>query len=85
MATVASRDLRNHTSEVLRQVSDGNHVTITVHGSPVAELSPVRAARPRFLNRSDLVSVIETAQADPGLANDLEQLAGQTTDDLDAL
>jgi prevent-host-death family protein len=85
MTTVASRDLRNHTAEVLRQVSGGTRVTITVNGRPVAEISPIRAARPQFLTRADLIGVISTRQADAGLTGDLERLAGDTTDDLDGL
>ncbi len=85
MSTVASRDLRNHTAEVLRQVSDGTRVTITVNGRPVAEIGPVRATRPQFLTKADLIALIADHQADPGLSRDLETLAGDTTDDLDAL
>ncbi len=85
MTTVASRDLRNHTAEVLRQVSDGTRVTITVNGKPVAEIGPVRGRRPQFLTKADLIALMTEHQADPGLANDLETLAGDTTDDLDAL
>jgi prevent-host-death family protein len=85
MTTVASRDLRNHTAEVLRQVSDGTRVTITVNGKAVAEIGPVRATRPQFFAKADLVEMLTHHQADPGLASDLETLAGDTTDDLDAL
>jgi len=85
MSTVAARDLRNHTAEVLRQVTDGTRVTITVNGVPVAELGPVRAARPQFFSAAQLVELITRYQADPGLAGDLDVLAGDTTDDLDAL
>ena len=85
MSTVASRDLRNHTAEVLRQVADGTRVTITVNGTPVAEIGPVRATRPQFFDKADLVALVAHHQADPGLARDLEMLAGDTTDDLDAL
>lgn len=85
MTTVASRDLRNHTAEVLRQVSDGTRVTITVNGKPVAEIGPVRATRPQFFSKADLVGLLTQHQADPGLSGDLETLAGDTTDDLGAL
>jgi prevent-host-death family protein len=83
MATVASRDLRNHTAEVLRQVRDGTSVTITVNGDAVAEIRPIRAGRRQFLSRADLVDVVSGRQADPGLTRDLDVLAGDTTDDLD--
>ena len=82
MSTVASRDLRNHTADVLRQVSGGTHVTITVNGTPVAEIIPVRSARNQFLSRSDLIEIITARQADPGLRDDLAKLAGETTGDL---
>jgi prevent-host-death family protein len=85
MATVASRDLRNHTAEVLRRVSGGTRLTITVNGQAVAELGPVRSARPRFFTKSDLLTVLGQHQADPELADDLARLAGDTTDDLDPL
>ncbi|SDJ22117.1 prevent-host-death family protein [Frankineae bacterium MT45] len=85
MTSVASRDLRNHTAEVLRQVSDGTRITITVNGKPVAELSPVRALRPQFFSRADLLTLIVDHQADAALTHDLAVLAADTTDDLDPL
>ena len=85
MTTIASRDLRNHTAEVLRQVSGGTHITITVNGTPVAEISPVRSSRRQFLTKADLIELISRSQADAGLTDDLARLAGETTDDLDPL
>lgn len=85
MTTVAARDLRNHTAEVLRRVSDGTRVTITVNGRPVAELAPVRATRPQFFDKADLIRLMTHQLADPGLTSDLEKLAGDTTDDLGPL
>ncbi len=85
MGTVASRDLRNHTSEVLRQVAEGTSVTITVNGLPVAQISALRATRTQFMTKAQLVDVIANHLADPGLRIDLDTLAGATTDDLDPL
>lgn len=85
MSTVASRDLRNHTADVLRQVADGTAVTVTVNGTPVAEIQPIRSARPQFLGRADLIELLTHHQADPGLTADIDDLAGDTTDDLDPL
>jgi prevent-host-death family protein len=85
MSTVASRDLRNHTADVLRQVSGGTHVTVTVNGTPVAEISPVRSARRQFFSRSEFLDLVSRNQSDPGLTDDLSRLAGETTDDLDPL
>jgi prevent-host-death family protein len=85
MSSVASRDLRNHTAEVLRTVSDGTLVTVTVNGAPVAEIRPIRSARSRFLTKADLVEILSRHQADAGLTTELLDLAGETTDDLDRL
>lgn len=84
MTNVAARDLRNHTAEILRQAVDGNRVTVTVNGRPVAEISPARAGRKQFLTKADRTELISSKQADPGLAVDLLRLAGETTDQLDS-
>ncbi|MEJ5914506.1 type II toxin-antitoxin system Phd/YefM family antitoxin [Pseudokineococcus sp. 1T1Z-3] len=85
MTTIGSRYLCNHTAEVLGQVAEGTPVTVTVNGSPVAEISPVRAGRRPFLSRADLADLLRRHQSDPGLRDDLDALAGETTDDLDPL
>lgn len=82
MTIIASRDLRNHTAEVLRKVAEGDHVTITVQGRPVAELTPVMSRKRSSFTVSELVDVIDNYQADPGLTRDLARLSGDTTDDL---
>jgi prevent-host-death family protein len=82
MASVAVRDLRNHTRDVLRRVTEGERVTVTQHGRPVAEIRPVESARPAFFSRAELVDLLDSGQADPGLRDDLAVLAGETTDDL---
>jgi prevent-host-death family protein len=82
MSTVASRDLRNHTADVLRQVAEGTSVTITVHGVPVARIDPVRAPRKQFMSKAEFTELVSHRQADPGLRQDLQELAGETTDEL---
>lgn len=82
MSTVASRDLRNHTAAVLRRVAAGARVVITTNGTPVAELVPVRAARRAWIPKHELVELLARAQTDAGLRTDLQELAGDTTDDL---
>ncbi len=79
---VPSRELRNHTAELLRRVHGGERITITTRGKPVASLIPFEPARRRWLGRAELVDRLATAQADPGLRDDLARLAGDTTDDL---
>lgn len=82
MSEVASRELRNDTAAVLRRVRDGEDVTITVNGRPVAVLTAVSTQRRRWLPKSEFLSRLRHVQADPGLRKDLEVLAGDTTEDL---
>ncbi len=67
---------------MLRQVADGDSVTITTNGTPVAELVPIRGARPGWLEKRDMIDLLDRSAADPGLRDDLGRLAGDTTDDL---
>lgn len=85
MATVASRDLRNHTSEVLGQVAQGVEITVTVHGRPVALLIPPRASRPQTLRKADLLAFLEQSPPDADFSTDLAWISAGTTDDLDNL
>lgn len=81
MADVASRELRNSTRSLLDRVAAGETLTITVDGRPTAVLAPI-ARRPRWLPKADFVSAVLAHQADAGLAADLDELAGEMTDDL---
>jgi prevent-host-death family protein len=82
MSTVPSRELRNDTAGVLRRVEQGEDVVITVSGRPVAQLIPFPDRRRSSLPRAELLRRLARAQADPGLRDDLDELAGETTDDL---
>lgn len=82
MAEIASRELRNDTAGVLRRVEAGESLTVTSNGRPVAQLVPVPRRRRTWLSREELIRILEEAQADPGLRDDLRELAGETTDDL---
>lgn len=79
---VASRELRNNTAEVLRRVEAGEHVVITRRGKPVASLVPIPEPGRRWVSREEFLERLATAQADPGLRDDLARYAGDTTDDL---
>lgn len=83
MKSVASRELRNNTRAVLEIVEAGLPVAITVAGRPVATLEPIERAT-RWMAREEFVTRIVERQADPALRRDLERLAPDTTDDLDA-
>lgn len=85
MSTVASRELRNDTAGVLRRVQAGEEVTITVNGRAVAVIAAIEPRRRRWVSKAELVKRLQTSQADPGLRDDLAELAGETTDDLDEL
>lgn len=81
MSEVASRELRNQTRSLLDRVAAGERITITVDGRPAAELGPV-GHRERWLPRERFIDLVVDVQADPGLAVELAELAGESTDDL---
>jgi prevent-host-death family protein len=81
-AEVASRELRNNTAALLRRVQAGEDIVITTRGRPVAALVALTEESRRWLPRAELVRRLENARADVGLREDLERLAGETTDDL---
>lgn len=81
MADVASRELRNNTRALLDRVEAGEDIRITVDGRPVAILVPVDR-RPTALPRARFLRLIAAHQADPGLRDELRELAPDTTDDL---
>jgi len=85
MAVVASRDLRNHTADVLRQVADGTPVMITVNGVPVADITAHRPGRRASLSRHELLDIVRHRQADAGLRDDLRALVGDDTESLGPL
>jgi len=78
---VATRELRNKTADLLRRVEAGESMVITVRGKPVANLVPHRLDAPRWMPREELVELLKTHSADPGLLDDLKRLAGETTDE----
>lgn len=81
MPDVASRELRNSTRSLLDRVEAGETLTITVDGRPAAVLAPI-GRRPRWVPRAEFASAVLLHQADPGLAEDLDELAGEMTDEL---
>lgn len=82
MTNVAVRELRNNTSDVIRRAQAGEEITITVNGVAAVTLVPIRATgKRRFIPKEEFLR--DLRQADPGLRDDLERYAGETTDDLD--
>ena len=43
MKTISAADANRHFSRVLREVSQGEHITVVSRGRPVATIAPVRA------------------------------------------
>ena len=72
---MSSRDLRNHTADVLRRVEAGERVRISVNRRPVAELVPLE--RPRWSNGAAMERILREARADQGLLDDLAAVRGQ--------
>ena len=79
MSAVSSRDLRNHTADVLRRVEDGERIQITVDRRPVAELVPL-PRRSTWVPRERLMA--RFVQADPGLRRDLADALDDAMDDV---
>jgi prevent-host-death family protein len=79
---VASRELRNETSGLLRRVQAGESVVITLRGRPVADLVPHRDEVSGWLTPAEVLAIAEGSAADAGLRDDLKRLAGDTTEDL---
>jgi prevent-host-death family protein len=78
---VATRELRNKTADLLRRVEAGESMVITVRGKRVATLSPYRDDdTPRWMPRDELIELLKTHSADPGLRDDLRRL-DETTDE----
>lgn len=57
--TITQRQLRNDSAKVLRAVQEGQSMTITRNGTPVAELRPLAARR--FVSRALLKEAAKTA------------------------
>jgi len=83
VAEIPVRELRNDTAAVIRRVEAGEDVTITVHGHPVARLIPVDSRRRRAIPWLEFVTRMHKNQADPGLRDELRELAGEMTDETD--
>ncbi|WP_367336819.1 type II toxin-antitoxin system Phd/YefM family antitoxin [Phycicoccus sp.] len=82
MPTIASRDLRNHTSTVLDGVARGEVYTVTVHGRPVAELHRVSSQRRPALPKDEVLALLDRQRPDAALAADMAWISEGTTDDL---
>lgn len=71
MKTIAQRTLRNESGRILRQAEAGEQFIITVHGRPVALLSPYER---RQWVAADTVRDLLATPTDPDLLEDLRRL-----------
>lgn len=78
---IGVRDLRNRTGQVIDAVKAGERVTLTVHGEPIADIVP-HGRRTRWLAGARLREQLLDRAADSGLQRELDELAGQTLDEL---
>lgn len=78
---VGVRELRNDTARVIDALRAGERVTLTVRGEPIADIVP-HGARTRWLSGAALQDQLGHRSADPGLRDELDELAGETLADL---
>jgi prevent-host-death family protein len=82
---VSVRELRNHTARVISAIESGEPVVLTVHGRPVADITPRRARserRPSAQVLADLAEISELANRS-SLSSPAEDFdVGLTTDDM---
>jgi prevent-host-death family protein len=74
MKTIAQRDLRNQSGEILRQAEAGEQFTITVDGRPVAVLGPCQ--KRQWVPKEDLLNALRGLPPDPTLMDDLREMDG---------
>lgn len=82
MTTIASRDLRNHTAAVLKQVADGVEVIVTIHGEPAALITRPRHRRRAGLPKAELLAFLDRQEPDPKLSEDIAWISEGSTEDL---
>jgi prevent-host-death family protein len=75
--TIAQRELRNRSGEVLREVERGERFTVTVGGRPVAQLVPLQ--RRQWVPRVEAIRLIRAGGPDPDFFADVAE-AGGTAD-----
>jgi prevent-host-death family protein len=74
MKTIAQRDLRNQSGEILRQAEAGQQFTITVDGRPVAMLGPYQ--KRQWVPKEELLKVLRGLPPDSSLMDDLREMDG---------
>ena len=78
---VGVRELRKETAGVIDALRAVERVALTVRGEPIADIVP-HGARTRWLSGAALRDQLAHRAADPGLRDDLDEVAGETLADL---
>jgi prevent-host-death family protein len=78
MRTIAQRELRNHSGEILQQVEAGQQFTITVNGRPVAVLGPY--PKRQWMPKAEILQILRTLDPDPMFYEDLGEMGGRLED-----
>jgi prevent-host-death family protein len=74
MKTIAQRELRNQSGEILRQAEAGEQFTITVDGRPVAVLGP--CPKRQWVPREEFLKAFRGLPPDPSLMDELREMDG---------
>ncbi|MBI1759407.1 MAG: type II toxin-antitoxin system Phd/YefM family antitoxin [Actinobacteria bacterium] len=81
-SVIPSRDLRNHTADVLRRVEAGEEIEILHNNRPIAKLVPLRTRR-RWIPATEVLARLNALGPDrTGAADELRDTLTDTTDDL---
>ena len=82
MTAIPARDLRNHTSEVLRRVEAGEEIEVLKDNRPVARIIPL-SRKERWIPAAEIGrELLSLGPDDTGLAGELRDTPTETTDDL---
>ena len=78
---VPVRELRNHTSDVLRRVAAGESLSVTVNGKPIADLVPHVAQR-TWVPMAEILKMFAGSMLDENFDADVDTVLSDTVDDL---
>lgn len=74
---VSVRELRNHTAAVIDAVRSGERLSLTVEGTPVANIVPHTEPPSPWIAAAGLRTIVEEAGVDAGLLDGLSDVRGQ--------
>jgi prevent-host-death family protein len=74
MKTIAQRELRNRSGEILRQAETGQQFAVTVDGRPVAVLGPY--PKRQWVPKAELLQILRSHAADPTLLQEIAEMGG---------